>query len=595
MGNPQPSLELASRRLFTGPKPAATLPERLMSLDKVRELYQQAKELEGGSIHDRLLESLQVTYHVQAEDLSRVPPKGPVIVVANHPFGMLEGPILGSLMPKLRPDVKVMTNYLLSAMPELAGFCIFVDPFGGSDAARANLRAMKEAIQWMKKGGMLVIFPAGEVSHWSPRTRAVEDPEWSGTVARLIEITGAGALPMYFEGSNSLRFQLLGMIHPRLRTASLANEFLNKRGARVDIRFGRLIGPEKLAALGGAGEVTEYLRWRTYLLGERGPSQRRVFAFPKAAPSEPEPVIAQVPPVVLAAELSTLPPESTLESTREFSVHIAGAEQIPNILREIGRLRELTFRAAGEGTGRPLDLDRYDAYYEHLFVWNQQTREVAGAYRLARTDRVAADRGVRGLYSRTLFQFDKRLLERMGPALELGRSFVRPEYQRQFAPLLLLWKGIGRYVARYPETATLFGAVSISADYSEASRELLVRYFQMHDHRDELSGLIKPKRPYRTQGWDRQALSRLLKDLDDLAAPISDLERDGKGIPVLVRQYAKLGGRILGFSVDPGFGNCVDGLILVDLRKTDRVVLERYLSREGASAFLAFHQAADAA
>ncbi len=589
-------LEQASHRVFNLPKSVATLPERLMSLDKVRVLYQQAKQLEGGSIHDRLLESLQVTYRVHEEDLSRVPAQGPVVVVANHPFGILEGPILGSLMPRLRPDVKVMTNYLLSAMPELADFCIFVDPFGGKEAARANLRAMKEAIQWLKKGGMLVIFPAGEVSHWSARSRAVEDPQWSETVARLIEMTGAGALPMFFDGANSLPFQLLGMIHPRLRTVTLAYEFLKKRGTRVDIRFGRLIGADALAALGGAREVTEYLRWRTYLLGKRAKSQRRVFAFPKPTqPSAPEPVIRPVPSVVLAAELSTLPPEATLESTREYSVHLAAAEDIPNILREIGRLREITFRAAGEGTGQPLDLDRYDHYYEHLFVWNKQTHDVVGAYRLARTDRIAAERGVRGLYSRTLFHFDERLLERMGPAVELGRSFVRPEYQRQFAPLLLLWKGIGRYVTRHPEAATLFGAVSISSDYSETSRELLVRYFQMHDLEDELSRLIKPKRPYRTQGWDREALSRLLKDLDDLAAPISDLERDGKGIPVLVRQYAKLGGRILGFSVDPAFGNCVDGLILVDLRKTDRVVLDRYLSREGAAAFMAFHRAADAA
>jgi putative hemolysin len=606
MRHPQPFLELVSQRVFTDRKLPGSLPERLMSLDKLRELYQKAKGHGEGSIHDRLLETLGVTYEVSEEDRKRIPLEGAAVLVANHPFGILEGPILGSLLPRMRPDVKVMTNFLLAAMPELREFCIFVDPFGGPEAVQANRRGLKEALEWLRGGHLLAIFPAGEVSHFSPKAGAIIDPEWNPMVARLIARTGAPAVPLYFEGTNSLGFQLLGLIHPRLRTVSLATELMNKRGSHVTLRVGRMIPPEFLAAFGGEREMTDYLRWRTYLLGRRGQQPRRTIPLPAPAfavrrfksAGGLEPLAKPVPGVVLEAEISVLPPGALLEESRELAVYAAHADEIPNVLREIGRLREWTFRAAGEGTGRALDLDSFDHDYRHLFLWNRNTREVAGAYRLASTSELIPRRGIQGLYSRTLFHYDQRLLDRIGPALELGRSFVRPEYQRQFAPLLLLWKGIGRYLSRNPATPVLFGAVSISAEYSEASRQLLVRYFEAQEPPDGLAGLVKPRRPYRPRrrrGWDAESFAYLAKDLDELAAPIADLEEDGKGVPILVKQYVKLGGRILAFSVDPEFGNCLDGLILVDLRRTDRVVLDRYMTKEGAERFLAHHRTASAA
>lgn len=606
MPSPQPLLELVSQRVFTDRKLPGSLPERLMSLDKLRELYQRAKGRGTGSIHDRLLETLGVTYEVSGEDRARIPPDGAAVLVANHPFGILEGPILGSLLPRIRPDVKVMTNFILAAMPELKEFCIFVDPFGGPESVQTNRRGLKEALEWLRDGHMLVLFPAGEVSHFSPKAGGIVDPQWNPMVARLITRTGAPAAPLYFEGSNSLGFQLLGLIHPRLRTVSLATELMNKRGRHVTLRVGRLIPYDFLAAFGGDREITDYLRWRTYLLGRRGQRTRRNFPLPASPfPSRrirraegPEPLAKPVPGVVLEAEISLLSSSALQEESRELAVYAAHADEIPNVLREIGRLRELTFRAVGEGTGRDLDLDSFDRDYRHLFLWNRQTREIAGAYRLARTDEVVARRGIQGLYSRTLFHYDQRLLRRIGPAIELGRSFVRPEYQRQFAPLLLLWKGIGRYVSRNPGTPVLFGAVSISADYSEASRQLLVRYFEAQAPSDGLAGLVRPRRPYRPRprrGWEAESLGYLARDLDELAAPIADLEEDGKGVPILVKQYVKLGGRILAFSVDPDFGNCLDGLILVDLRRTDRVVLERYMTKAGAQDFLSVYQPASAA
>jgi hypothetical protein len=267
------------------------------------------------------------------------------------------------------------------------------------------------------------------------------------------------------------------------------------------------------------------------------------------------------------------------------------------MLREIGRLREVTFRGAGEGTGKQRDLDRFDCYYWHVLLWHKTRRELVGAYRAGNTAEILAERGVNGLYTSTLFRYDVRLFEKLGPALELGRSFVRPEYQRQYAPLLLLWKGIARLLTMHTDIPVLFGAVSISNDYSTASREMIYRFFQARIQEDKRAGIIErgmiePRRAFRPAGlrpWDCRAMCAALHDLEELSQPITDVETDGKGLPVLLRQYAKIGGRLLAFNVDRKFSNVLDGLVVVDLRKTEPGVLERYMGREGAMMFRRRH------
>ena len=259
---------------------------------------------------------------------------------------------------------------------------------------------------------------------------------------------------------------------------------------------------------------------------------------------------------------------------------------MPLLLQEVGRLRELTFRKAGEGTGKSRDLDSFDDYYSHILLWHKTKRELVGAYRAGNTAEILAEHGISGLYTSTLFRYDERVFQKLGPALELGRSFVRPEYQRQYAPLLLLWKGIARLVARQPEIPVLFGAVSISNDYNEASREMIYRFFEARMQEDELAGLIEPRRPFRPgllRRWDCRGMLHALRDLDELSQPINDVESDGKGLPILLRQYAKVGGKLLGFNVDRKFSNVLDGLVVVDLRQTEPAVLERYMGREAAA------------
>jgi putative hemolysin len=501
----------------------------------------------------------------------------------NHPFGILEGAVLATILPRVRPDTRFMANRILSALPEMRDLLVSVDPMGGKSAKRGNRAGLRQSIEHLENGGLLVVFPAGEVSHFQWRKRVVTDPQWSPTIARMIEIAARRGsalriVPAFVEGSNSFLFHAAGMLHPRLRTALLARELFNKRNGRVEVRFGSPIESEKLLSIPTPEERIEYLRWRTYLLANRNEYRtdtRRFVSMRRARTSEP--IAAAVSPELLGKDVAALGAAAKLAESGALDAYIACAGQIPNVLEEIGRLRELTFRSAGEGTGRAADLDRFDAHYLHLFLWNRETREVVGSYRLSGVE-VGAD----SLYTATLFQYGQPFLDKLGPALELGRSWIRAEYQKAFAPLLLLWKGIGQFIRRNPRYTTLFGAVSISNQYQSVSRELMVSYLERKASLRNWAGLIASSNPFRSR---RAAHTPF--DLEDLSQVVSDIEPTGAGVPVLLRQYLKLGGRLLGFNVDPEFSNTLDGLILVDLTRTEPKLLDRYLGKGASEALRA--------
>jgi putative hemolysin len=568
--------------------------EKLLPLREAHELYERVRDSADGFVLENLLREMEVEVRVSEADVERIPRKGPVVVVANHPYGMLDGAVLAVVLGRFRPDVKIMTNFLLEGVPELEEHCIFVDPLHMPGSAHRNRRALKQALDWLRNGGMLAIFPAGEVSHWQMPQATIADPQWNDTATRLIRKTRASALPVYFCGRNSLGFQLVGMIHPTLRMVFLLQEFLQQSGKSVALRIGSAIPANSTTGIADDHQATEYLRWRTYLLAQRGRKQIKLpeairSVLPRKAGAAIAPAIS---PDLLTCDLNALPSERRLAETSDFVVYAAQAIEIPHMLQEVGRLREITFREAGEGTGKRTDLDRFDRHYWHLLLWSKRKNELVGAYRAGNTGDIVSQHGVNGLYTSTLFRYNERLLERFGPALELGRSFVRPEYQRQYAPLLLLWKAIARFVLLRPETAVLFGAVSISNTYTPASRELMYSFFEDRRSGDDLADLVTPRKPFRPariRTWDCRAVCRALRDLEELSEPIADVETDGKGLPILLKQYAKVGGKLLGFNVDPKFSDVLDGLVVVDLRQTEPSVLERYMGREGAAAFRRCH------
>jgi putative hemolysin len=372
-------------------------------------------------------------------------------------------------------------------------------------------------------------------------------------------------------------------------------EFLQQEGRSLTIRVGSEIPAESVMNISDNREAIEYLRWRTYLLARRG---RTGISWPAAVHSKiavkaEQPIATAEPAELLATEIERLPKDHCLAESGDLAVYFAKAGEVPRMLLEVGRLRELTFRGAKEGTGKSLDLDRFDQYYWHVLLWHKTRQELVGAYRAGNTMEILPKHGIAGLYTSTLFRYDARIFEKLGPALELGRSFVRPEYQRQYAPLLLLWKGIARLLTTQMEAAVLFGAVSISNDYNQTSREMIYRFFESRMAYDELAGLIEPRRPFRPAGlrpWDCRAMCHALRNLEDLSQPIADVEIDHKGLPILLRQYARVGGKLLSFNVDRKFSNVLDGLVVVDLRKAESGVLERYIGREGATEFRRRHK-----
>lgn len=588
--------------------------ERALSFPALNAIYRAATARDASQdFCGRALNELGIRVEMSERDLTRVPKSGPLIVVANHPFGGLDGLLLAALLCRVRPDARLLANYLLRCIPEMHDVCFFVDPFGGPEAARRNVAALKSAIAWVRGGGLLGIFPAGEVSHLSLRRRAVSDPDWSNTVSRLILRTQAPVLPVCIDGRNSGLFQVAGLIHPRLRTAMLPRELLAKRGQRLRVEIGSVIPFARLTKLrapaaapshakdADADRITEYLRVRTYLLKGRATMSAHDAeqnTVPSARMRSWPPVADATPADLVARDINALPEAQRLIQSGPFCVHVGGAAQLPHVLREIGRLRESTFRLVGEGTGKSLDLDRFDPHYLHLFVWNAVERHIVGAYRLGPTDDILRRFGLRGLYTSTLFRFKPRLMSRIDPALELGRSFIVPEYQRDYAPLLLLWKGIGRFVVRNSRYRRLFGAVSISDQFQSTTRQLLMAFLRQHNLDAELAAMVRPRNPPpagRLRDTDPRTLSTLVRDVADVDELVSEIEADGRGMPVLLRQYLKLNARLLGFNIDPDFGGVLDGLALVDLLAVDRPILDRYLGREGAASFRAWHNEQDPA
>ena len=569
--------------------------EKILSVDEFKSIYHTLPPCtDPFQFLEHILDRLNIDIRLEGDASRAIPPTGPAIVVANHPFGGIDGIILASALSAIRRDIKILVNYFLLNIEELNPLFLPVDPFDGKGSASGNLASMRKAIRWVKAGGMLVVLPAGEVSHFSWRRRRVEDPAWSPSVGRMVHLTKAPVLPVYFRGRNSTLFQVAGLVHPRLRTAMLPRETVKKEGTRVRFKIGTLIPYKKLAAMKTAHDLTEYLRFRTYLLemAEEGrPSGMPSKEGPKSE-GRMTPIAAPAHKAVLTGEVASLPEDQRLLTSSRFSVYYAKSGQIPMLLREIGRLREETFRGVREGTGNAIDLDRFDNIYTHLFVWHHHNEQLVGAYRLGPTLEILPKHGKKGLYTHTLFKYRNRLLQKAGPALELGRTFIRVEYQKDYSPLMLLWKGIGQYVVRHPYYKTLFGAVSISNGYGHYSRQLMATFLKMNRFSSDLSKMVKPRNPLRRDkvvSFIRGKENLHGNDLDELSSWISSIEEDGKGVPILLKQYLKLGGQVLSFNVDRRFGDTLDGLMFADLTHTDHKVLKRYMGQEGFQKFMNYH------
>ena len=392
-------------------------------------------------------------------------------------------------------------------------------------------------------------------------------------------------MPIFINGKNSELFYQAGRVHPLLRTALLGRELLNKQATTISISIGSSIPYSEIKSFEQEMDIVNYLRLNTYLM-----SQQDSPNTPIHAPSFDTQVIAPIPPEVLAIEVDSLPEEMKLLEQGDFEVYCTPSQSIPNLMREIGRVREESFREVGEGSGLACDLDEYDLYYHQLFVWNKTKAELVGAYRLGMVDKLIAEHGLDKLYSRSLFNYNQEFIDTLDNSIELGRSVVSKPYQKSLNSLLLLWKGIAAFVYRHPQYTHLFGPVSISNDYSHNARLLIATTLSIHHYDEQKANLVSPSSPLNTSNnvfWQNHLLSSLAS-VPLLSKVLARMEQ-GKGLPVLLRQYLGMNGKLVCFNVDPSFNDALDGLIVVNLKKVPLKTLGKYMGRDLAQDYLEQH------
>lgn len=549
---------------------------RIFRLHKLNKLYSDFEHEKGVHFIDGVIESLGIRYALYPEEEDRIPREGAFIVVANHPFGLLDGLMMIRLIAGVRPDFKVMANYLLQRLETLESFFIPVDPFGTKDSTQKSLGGIKQFLQHLQAGHPVGIFPAGEVSSFQAESKLITDREWQKSAVKVIYRAKVPVLPIFFHGSNSFIFHLLSRINPKFRTAGIPAELFNKNHHTLRIRVGNPVLPETLAEMGSEDEAGRFLRAKVYALGM--PLSVKKFFRPKFSfPQKPREIAPPVDRQLLRNELVQIRSRALIHTKNQFEVFTADAEDIPNMIQEIGRAREVTFRQVGEGTNRKTDLDEYDLYYKHLFVWDREAELLVGAYRLGKGSEIVPKLGVKGFYTSSLFTYHADFLPVLAQAVELGRSFVVKEYQQKPQPLFLLWQGILVFLLRNPGHQFIIGPVSISNHFSHYSKSFLITFIKLHFWNEDLAQLVKPKKGFEPdfQGVDTQLVLKSFHDkLEKLDKFIAEIEPSRYRIPVLLKKYIKQNARIIGFNIDPKFNNALDGLMILNLDDVPSGTLE---------------------
>ncbi len=537
----------------------------LLRYNRINKLYSKTRDKDGIKFIDALIRELDINYELSDEELKRIPAEGPFITVSNHPYGGIDGLLLLHAMSKHRPDLKLMANFLLRRIEPIHEYIIPVNPFEKHKEASSGIAGIKEALLHLRAGSPLGIFPAGEVSTYNDEWTGVTDRQWQSTAIKFIKRARVPVVPVYFQGTNSRIFHILGMIHPVLRTIKLPSELFNKKNKVIKIRIGNPVTVKDQDEFTDTYRYGRYLRARTYSLGTTM-EVKKFFAYTIRRATSEEPVIDPVPGEKLLEDIEKLA-DFMLFKSGNFTVYCAPSVTMPNITTEIGRLREITFRNVGEGTNRRIDIDEFDLYYHHLFVWDDDEKRIVGAYRAGKGKEIIDKYGLQGLYIHTLFRIDRRFIPVLEQCIELGRSFIAGEYQKKPLPLFLLWKGILYFLIKNPDYRYLIGPVSISNRFSNFSKGVIIKFITDNYFNQEFARYIKPRNKFRVElgDVDTDIILGDSKDLGRLDKFIRDIEPSHYTVPVLLKKYLKQSGRIIGFNIDPKFNNSLDGLLMLDL------------------------------
>jgi len=529
----------------------------LLRLNKLNDVYDKFSGEDAVSFCSGVLRLLGIKYEVSEEERKRIPKSGPFIVVSNHPFGGIDGVILIKTLVEQRPDFKIMGNFLLERVEPLQPHLIAVNPFDDK----------KEFMNHLEAGHCVGIFPAGEVSSIKLGQGMVTDREWQFAALRLIKKSNVPIVPIYFHGSNSILFHLLGLLHPVLRTAQIPSEILKRRNKKVLVRIGKPISVEDQQQFDDIKRFGRFIRQKVYLLGKPLTVNRFYLKGILPAPKQQE-IVAPVDPALMEQEFEALAPEQHLLTYKDYDLYLAPANCLSNVLTEIGRLREVTFREVGEGSNKEIDVDEFDLYYHHLVLWDRKERKLIGAYRLGLGQGIMAQYGPKGFYFQTLFRLDPQFRSTLETTIELGRAFIVKEYQNKPYPLFLLWKGLTITVLRNPQYRHFIGCVSISNNFSKVSKKLIIEFVKKNYFDNEMAQYVHPRMKYkvRLKKETKSLIEETSKlDMNSVDRFIEEFEPGGLRLPVLLKKYVKQNARIIGFNVDPKFNYALDGLMILDL------------------------------
>ncbi len=539
----------------------------ILRISSINQVYNKFEELHGMEFIDAVLKEFQVEFDYYEEELRRIPKEGPFITVSNHPLGGIDGIILIKLISQVRPDYKVMANFLLQKVEPLKDYFMPVNPFDNK-AVKSSFTGIKESMEHLRQGNALGIFPAGEVSTYKFEEGKISDKPWEEGALKMIKKMEVPVIPVYFQARNSAFFYLLSMMHPSLRTAKLPSELLLQKRKSIRIRIGRPIPVKEQRGYETLEHYGEFLRQRTYLLSQAlSPSKK---LFPLKRPEKPQPIIKAVSLELLQKEIEQFKKgRQFLFSQKNYDLFIVKAEEAPDFLKEIGRLREITFREVGEGTNLPLDLDEFDYHYKHLILWDKETQQIAGAYRLGIGTEIYRKFGIKGFYVSTLFKIDKEVHYLFEKSLEMGRAFIIREQQQKPLPLFLLWKGIVQVLLRHRQLQYITGCASISNKFSRFSKSLMVEYLTKQYGDKEMAIHVKPRKPFKVklkEEHKEQVFESSKDDLNKFDRLIEELEPGDMRFPILIKKYLKQNARIVCFNVDPLFNNSLDGFMYIDIK-----------------------------
>lgn len=541
---------------------------KALKITTANKIYNSHKHLEGLDFLNALLQEFNIKFEIPEEDLKRLPKEGPYITISNHPLGGIDGILLLKLLLEQNKDFKIIANFLLHRIEPLKPYVMPVNPFEDRKEIQSSIAGFKKALLHLRDGHPLGIFPAGEVST-AKDDKLVVDKPWEEAAIKLIKKANVPVVPVYFHAKNSSLFYRLSSISDTLRTAKLPSELLSQKNRVIKVRIGNPIKPTIQNEYPELADFSSFLRTKTYMLAKTFDKKSIIKNIPTTLkiPKEPKEIVTEISSELIEDEIARLrKSERRLLESKNYEIFLAPAHEMPSALREIGRLREITFRAIGEGTNEAIDLDKFDRYYHHMFLWDTKAQCIAGAYRMGLGQEIFEKYGIDGFYLQDLFRFEPELHKMMSQSIEMGRAFIINEYQQKPMPLFLLWKGIVHTTLRFPDHKYLIGGVSISNQFSNFSKSLMIEFMKSHYYDPYVAQYIHPKKEFKVRLKDADkefVFDESAADLNKFDKLIDEVEPGSLRLPVLIKKYIKQNAKVVAFNVDPLFNNAIDGLMYI--------------------------------